>query len=100
MKQHQIANFKDVQNKVAAKIPNKWRIFGTQLDIPQAILDSFEQKNNDLLRRFTEVLVYWEKTQIHPFTWNTVINILMSPAIQEPRLVSDLMSRQFHEYHV
>ena len=83
---------KDLANKVAAKIPAKWREFGNQLDISQGDLDSFAQSRNDPQDRFTAVFEHWKRTQKHPFTWRKVLEVLYSPAMKEKKVARDILS--------
>ena len=61
-------DMRDLQNYVVAKIPHRWRSFGTQLGMSHTALEIIEQENCSLKDRFTKVLHEWEKREMYPFT--------------------------------
>ena len=86
-------NIKNLINELNI-IVHKWFEFGIQLGIEFHILKSFEMEHSkDPKRCLSEVLQYWldgkacEKSQVN---WETVIEALESPSINEGAIASRL----------
>ena len=78
-------------NKVAAKIPAKWRMFAFNVNIECNALDEIELKYRHLPTEcFMHVFEIWKKSQSPPFTWETVIEVLQSPAVGESKMAKDI----------
>ena len=86
---------RDLMNEVAAKIPSKWRQFGIELQLPTSELDGFLAASpGDMLRCFSSVFTVWKKTMSRePYSWLTVVESLMAPAIRESRLALELNNK-------
>ena len=85
----------DLMNEVAAQIPSKWRQFGIELRLTQNELDGFLTANfGDTLRCFSSVFTLWQKKMSRePYSWQTVVESLMAPAVGEHRLALELSSK-------
>ena len=74
----------ELDNLVAAKLSAKWIFFGTQVNIKRHTLDEIEKDNHGKCRQcFNQLFNVWYKTKSSPFTWETVIKALYSPAVSE-----------------
>ena len=82
----------DLHSFVAARIPHRWRAFGTQLGISQNTLEAIASMGNQLTNpqdHFLAVLHEWEKRGVQ-FTWDKVIEVLRSHAIKEYVLANEI----------
>ena len=78
-------------NKVATRIPAKWKLFAYNLNIEDDALDEIELKHpQDPTECFMNVFRAWKKTRSPPFTWETVIEVLQSPAVGEQKMAENL----------
>ena len=86
-------DMRELQNYVASTIPNRWRSFGYQLGIPHNKLDTIELSQSSFQSRFMAVLHEWEKGGVQiEFTWNKVIEVLLSQAINEYALANEIIN--------
>ena len=91
----------DFMNEVVAVIPSKWRAVGIQLGLSQGSLDGIQSnhagKPQACQSSFEEVFSEWKKqattTTYSPFTWTSVINALMTPAVGEVSLAESLQEK-------
>ena len=60
---------------VVNKIPNTWYEVGIQLEIKTSILDTFYEERN-IRVRYAKVFRQWERDNILPYTWGTLITAL------------------------
>ena len=85
---------RDLMNKIASVIPAKWRDVGIQLGLSPSTLDNIQSENgsqphcNRLL--FEKVFTEWDKHRPKPYTWNTIIEVLRTPAVGEATLADTL----------
>jgi len=77
-------------NLVAARIPSKWKEFGILLNIPSEELEAYP--SHHCTECFTRVFVKWKSNNSPDYTWETVINNLESPIINEKRLAQEIRS--------
>ena len=82
-------------NKVAGRIPAKWKLFAYNLDIEDDTLDAIELKYHDPIDCFMKVFRAWKKNPSLPFTWETVIKVLQSPVVGEMTIAAEI--RQSHD---
>ena len=80
----------DLLNRVAAKIPAKWKIVGIQLKIEIGSLESLSINYQDDYHRYTEVFELWRKCGSSPYTWATIIDALREPSIGEMVLANNV----------
>ena len=81
----------DLLNQVAAKVSDKWRKLGDQLDVEHHKLKTIQKENpGDSLDCCSEMLVVWKKNGSPPYTWGTVINALRAKFVGEIRLADEL----------
>ena len=87
----------DLMNDVAAVIPAKWRLVGVQLKLPSEELDGIQDQNagkTDACKlSFEQVFRKWEGLGTSPHSWETMVNVLGSPAVGEVYLAGQLSSR-------
>ena len=88
---------RDLINHVAAVIPAKWRLVGVQLKLPNGTLDEIQVQNvgkpNECILSFEQVFVKWRSLGTSPYTWETMINTLRSPAVGEVELANKLNAK-------
>ena len=78
-------------NKVAARLPSKWRDVGIQLNLSPDHLDGIAvSASSGPLDRFYSVFSLWKKQMTAPYKWSTVIHALETPAVNEIRLAEEL----------
>ena len=85
---------KNLMNDVASKIPAMWRSVGIQLGLSLSTLDSIQSNNAGKSRSnlvsFEQVFSTWEKQGPSPYTWNTIIEVLRTPAVGQVALADEL----------
>ena len=84
----------DLANRVAAIIPGKWKSVAIQLQIGMGAIDAVCRDKHDSFDRFMSILDMWERSSCPPFTWNTLVNVLKSPSVNEKELAKQL-EREF-----
>ena len=85
----------DLMNKVAAKIPGKWKDVGLQLGVDQGVLEGIASINQgDTNLCYSNVFTRWksQNSSTHPHTWLTIVRALESPAVGENRLADEIKS--------
>ena len=74
-------------NEVGAKIPEKWRAVGNQLEVPPSTLESFHVQRLGVPKEcFREVFVYWRNNPVLPYSWASVVKVLQSAEVEELEL--------------
>ena len=90
---------KNLMNEVAAVIPSKWKAVGYQLSISNGTLDSIQMnhagKPQACHHSFEEVFRTWKDqattaATCSPYTWQTIIDALKTPAVGEVALAESL----------
>ena len=77
--------------RVATKIPDKWRRVGVALNLSQAQLNAIEkQHRGDPLDCFAEVFNHWQQlsTPQQPVSWTTLVAVLRSDTVGEESLAA------------
>ena len=84
------------QANVASAIPDKWEAVGVQLDVLWSTIRTIEKERQGNLNRFAEVFDHWQRCPScqRPFCWDTVVEVLRSPDINETEL-ADKISQKF-----
>ena len=83
----------DLMNKVAAKIPSKWRDVGIQLGLDQNVLNAVAQVSpGDTNHCFSNVFTLWRNRKTLPYTWSTIIHVLQTAAVGQEKLAEDICS--------
>ena len=72
---------------------NKWKIIGHNLELSLTDLERTNIDCPDEKSRFEDVLAKWQKSENLPFTWNTIIEVLNGPLVQENVLARELMDK-------
>ena len=84
-------------NDVAAEIPAKWRFVALQLGLPSGLLDGIQTQTagipNGLLIAFEKVLTEWDRQKTKPYTWETIINTLRKPSVNECALADAILTK-------
>ena len=86
---------RDLMNEVAAKIPDKWRQFGIELQLTTNELDGFAVASpGNTLQCFSSVFTLWQKRMSRePYSWLTVVESLKAPAVGEHKLALELSDK-------
>ena len=78
-------------------VRRKWRLIGTQLEVPQSTLKAIEQKHKDELElALMETINEWLNQIVvdgDP-SWSDIIDALQSRSVGEPALASNLRRRK------
>ena len=81
-------------NEVVAELPAKWEDFAVQIELEydciQKIKEHYPRNNRGC---FTAVLHEWNVQRTVPFTWEKVISVLRSPALQENRVAENIAEK-------
>ena len=79
-------------NEVAARIPNKWYAVGIQLNLTDAELQALRVSNphGDITEIFGRVFTIWQENKTREYSWATMIEVLKTPSVHQPRLAEDL----------
>ena len=81
----------DLMNEVAAKIPNKWKQFGIELQLTHNELESYLGTSQE---RFSSVFMVWkDRMSREPYSWQTVVESLRTLAVGEHRLALELSKK-------
>ena len=72
---------------------NHWEFIGVSLELTAVDLDRIQKDCSDEESRFMKVLTTWEKRGNPPFTWNTIVDVLKSPLVNENVLAKKLFSK-------
>ena len=87
----------DLHNLVVANLPSKWMDFGIQVNIGRPILDAIEkEKHAKCSDCFSQTISTWKEKESAPFTWETVLRVLYSPAMKEYRAGELVYSHLLH----
>ena len=84
------------QANVASVIPDKWEAVGIQLDVLWSTIRAIEKERQGNLNCFAEVFDHWQRCPSYqrPFCWDTVVEVLRSPDINEA-VLADKISQKF-----
>ena len=87
MDQSTMLTHKDLVTYVALHVTTKLREIGTALALTPPELDDIEDNHQGI----TGVFQLWYETKRCPYTWDTLLMILKSPAVNEPELADQLI---------
>ena len=74
-------------------------LFGTQVNIKKGTLEGIERNNIGKCQEcFNEVLYIWKRRSVPPYTWETVLRVLYSPAIKEYKAGEDVYLHLLHAH--
>ena len=82
----EVPKMKDLLNQVASKAKDKWKIVGIQLEIGQDQLNTIKHSNP--IECYSEIFELWKNRGTPPFTWETILEALTSPAVEEGALAN------------
>jgi len=87
-----ISSILELNNEV---IPytNQWVSIALNLELTYADIDRVRIDFNDEERRFMEVLNKWQKNGYPSFTWNTLVQVLLSPSVNEHQLAEKICDK-------
>ena len=81
-------------------IASHWYIIGVFLEIENTDLESLQKSNESEVFKLTRVLQLWKDRRSKPFTWDTILEIIKSPPINNQSLVKEINSFLECEYLV
>ena len=90
MKNTSAPKMSDLADRVAAIIPDKWKSVAIQLQIGMGAINAVFRDEHNSFDRFMSILDMWERSSSLPFTWNTLVNVLKSPSVNEKVLAKEL----------
>ena len=73
------------------ELHDKWYEIGCALNIPQDVLENLQQSN---LMNLSDVIHFWKDTQPSPFTWETFIDAIEGPNVNDKKISDEI--RQYH----
>ena len=76
--------------------PSIWQDVGTELGVPNGVLEGFKMNLSFGGRpnlMFKEALIYWEKKQSKPYTWQTILEALSSPSVGQHQLATKVADK-------
>ena len=76
--------------KLMSGIAFQWYIIGEVLGIKYAYLASLQSKTSSDIDKLAEVLQLWMDTMPKPFTWNTILEVMESPPIENKIIVMEM----------
>lgn len=69
----------------------KWELIAVNLDIDTTEIGRIERSNSkDVQACLREVFDVWHRQRKHPFSWETIVEVLDSPSVQEHHLAQIL----------
>lgn len=78
-------------NMVAVPVQDRWERVGEQLDIPDYELTAISRKQHgDALSCCREIFTKWKNRMTCPYTWETIIHVLETPAVDKADLAKKL----------
>ena len=71
-------------------VKRKWKVIGTQLEIPRPTLENIEVRyKDDLEEAFTEMMNEWLKQADEP-SWRAIAEVLRSRSVGETKLAKNV----------
>ena len=84
----------DLMNEIAAVIPHKWKDVAVQLLLPEEKISSIECSNNRNANHcYMDVFALWESRSSLPYTWETLMKILVLRAVDYPELKQRVIAK-------
>ena len=74
-----------------ADIEHKWYEIGCALQVQQDVLETLQHNN---LLNLSDVIRIWKDTQPSPITWETVIDAIEGPIVNDKKTADEI--RQYH----
>ena len=71
-------------------IYNLWYTIGECLRVEKTDLDSLSSHNSSCFFKLSEVLQLWMDRKTKPVTWNTILEVIGSPPIQNKFIVMEI----------
>ena len=71
-------------------ISNRWYTIGVRLGIKSGDLDSLNSSNQHDDVKLSKVLQLWIERMTKPVTWNTILDVIGSPPIQNKSVVMEI----------
>ena len=77
---------------IGSQIPLKWFEFGSALAITPPQMEEIKENHpSNTNQAFADVIQIWQTEYPRPFTWETLVMVLESSAVNEPQLVQQLI---------
>ena len=84
-------------NEIESVIPAKWRDVGIQLGLSPSTLDNIQSENAGKpgcnKQSFEKVFTEWKRLASKSYTWNTIIEVIRTPAVGEVKLADTLSKK-------
>ena len=61
-----------------------------QLELSRGERKAIEKDEDDCSARFVAVLEQWKQSASQPYTWKTIVTVLKSAFVDEPKLAEEL----------
>ena len=85
-----VPTLKDLSNRVAAVIPDKWIQVAIQLELDMSVIRTIRKEESSCFEQFVAVLEQWKKSSSLPYTWKSLVTVLRSRSVNESRLAHEL----------
>ena len=73
-----------------SKICNEWYIIGVRLEIESGDLESLNNSNHRDNVKLSQILQLWMERMTKPVTWNTILEVIGSPPIENKSVVMEI----------
>ena len=80
---------RELLNKVASRVMDKWERIGLSLDLELHQLKSVCKRQDPILC-YSEVFTLWQKKGDPSFTWATIVDTLKDPIVGEVKLAAEI----------
>ena len=84
----------DLANRVAAKIPEKWKQVAIQLEMSMSEIKTIQKDEDYAFDQFMAVFDRWKRSSCSPYAWKTLVTALKSTSVNEIKLAEELQ-REF-----
>ena len=90
----------DLLNDLAAKVPDKWKKIGTQLNLTLNQLDAIARCEHDPIDQCMKMLDWWQRLDStrRPCSWSTIVTVLRTNAVAEESLADELNIKYCHPH--
>lgn len=84
----------DLMKLVAPYALHKWKLVGTSLGLQSGHLEAIDQQyRGDPSLCYLSLFSRWKDGLELPFTWNAILDILMSPLVHETQLANFIIEK-------
>ena len=76
--------------KLMSGICSRWHTIGDRLEIESGELDSLRYSSQRDIDKLSQVLQLWMERMTKPVTWNTILEVIGSPPIENKSVVVEI----------